>query len=666
MLKFFGREDTVRDEEVFDGNTKYSKIEFYTNDDTKTGQDIGRPINNIYQNQFDIISYFNEFVKLENPNEGIFAGSLGNEYLITTDDLVQTTVNSEVKNYIRIPPGVSSLSYIDTESDEHINPTILVNSPAVDIAARQIAKILHLRLPVGQEGVTIKYIYSNDSFKSKISRIDATTREIKDYFFGCSDDTEFNDDSILGKKTGAELLTDIYNEADFTFYFDDSLSGDLTKIVLEPFFEITAVTTYYFYYDLTDGEIKVSTILPGSSFLISTVDVTNIGSGSFAGTIDNTHVLINDKKIITATGTTADAIELNSSGGVTVNLVNDFIINGNLVVSGDVTSADELVVADNVITVNHGETGAGVTKGTAGITVDRGTETNYNILFDESTDTFKIGEAGAEQPVATREDSPVDGVGVVWNATNNRFESDSNLGALTPVSEFAYDVQTDFDWSVRDTGQNPIVTSQEAINTNRQDLYEFVELLSTKGANYQIAAGAGLIGCDTLPGITPEGKAIEEVGNLQQMLYGLLNPAVCQYAYTGGTTTADAWNDILFDVTDLEEITSAVLTSGEITLDEGIYEIYAEAVGKITGRQRLRLYNSSNSSVLLAGINSYSDSSGTENTSLSTLVGRITLTATTNLKLQFYTSAAGTIGTTKGTNDSERTIGSLIKITQRG
>jgi hypothetical protein len=81
------------------------------------------------------------------------------------------------------------------------------------------------------------------------------------------------------------------------------------------------------------------------------------------------------------------------------------VIRGDLTVQGTTTSVDteELLVKDNIIEVNNGEVGPGVTAGTAGIEVDRGMEDNYQFLFDESDDSFKIGEVGDLQVVATRD-----------------------------------------------------------------------------------------------------------------------------------------------------------------------------------------------------------------------------------------------------------------------
>lgn len=75
-------------------------------------------------------------------------------------------------------------------------------------------------------------------------------------------------------------------------------------------------------------------------------------------------------------------VQIDTSGG-------DFRIDGSLVVSGSTTtvSSQDLNVIDNIITVNSGETGNGVSKTVAGIHVDRGDSLEYPdayFLFDES------------------------------------------------------------------------------------------------------------------------------------------------------------------------------------------------------------------------------------------------------------------------------------------
>lgn len=62
------------------------------------------------------------------------------------------------------------------------------------------------------------------------------------------------------------------------------------------------------------------------------------------------------------------------------------VITGDLIVEGETTTVNttNLEIEDNIIRLNIGETGAGITEGTSGIEIDRGTLPNAQLLFDES------------------------------------------------------------------------------------------------------------------------------------------------------------------------------------------------------------------------------------------------------------------------------------------
>ena len=86
-------------------------------------------------------------------------------------------------------------------------------------------------------------------------------------------------------------------------------------------------------------------------------------------------------KFFEADGTTSANIE-----------ANDLVVNGNLTVLGDTTTinVETLTVQDNLIEINSGESGAGVTPGTAGIDINRGTELNVQMIWDEASDTIRF------------------------------------------------------------------------------------------------------------------------------------------------------------------------------------------------------------------------------------------------------------------------------------
>ena len=70
----------------------------------------------------------------------------------------------------------------------------------------------------------------------------------------------------------------------------------------------------------------------------------------------------------------------------------DLTIDGNLVVTGTTASVESTnsTLKDNIIVLNQGETGAGVTLVNAGLEIDRGTADNAQLVWDEVTDTWQV------------------------------------------------------------------------------------------------------------------------------------------------------------------------------------------------------------------------------------------------------------------------------------
>jgi hypothetical protein len=75
-------------------------------------------------------------------------------------------------------------------------------------------------------------------------------------------------------------------------------------------------------------------------------------------------------------------------------------VTGDLVVEGQTLSvaATNLNITDNIITLNNGETGAGVTLIYSGIQIDRGSLSETNLLYDETTDSWILANGTAPGP----------------------------------------------------------------------------------------------------------------------------------------------------------------------------------------------------------------------------------------------------------------------------
>ena len=86
------------------------------------------------------------------------------------------------------------------------------------------------------------------------------------------------------------------------------------------------------------------------------------------------------------------------------NIGGTLTVNGSLIVNGTTTTVNSTTVSttDNIIEVNKGQVGSGVSAGKAGLTVNRGDEPSYQMVFDETDDMFKVGMAGSLQTIASQ------------------------------------------------------------------------------------------------------------------------------------------------------------------------------------------------------------------------------------------------------------------------
>jgi hypothetical protein len=110
------------------------------------------------------------------------------------------------------------------------------------------------------------------------------------------------------------------------------------------------------------------------------------------------------------------------TGGI---LTGDLTVNGALTIKGSVTQVNtvQLNIADNLININSNLTGLPPNGLVGGINVNRGSLPPFLFIWEESSGTFRVGQSGSLQAVATRQDSPTSNAIPFWNSTYNRLDS---------------------------------------------------------------------------------------------------------------------------------------------------------------------------------------------------------------------------------------------------
>lgn len=113
-------------------------------------------------------------------------------------------------------------------------------------------------------------------------------------------------------------------------------------------------------------------------------------AGTVAITMTGTDVAVSGDLTVTGNDIKSSTATVMTLSGANVSMPGNLTVTGDLTVNGTTTTLDttNLLVEDNTILLNKNEVGAGVTAGTAGIEVERGSLTNATWLWDETTDLW--------------------------------------------------------------------------------------------------------------------------------------------------------------------------------------------------------------------------------------------------------------------------------------
>jgi predicted nucleic acid-binding Zn-ribbon protein len=143
----------------------------------------------------------------------------------------------------------------------------------------------------------------------------------------------------------------------------------------------------------------------------------------------------------------------------------DLVTINNLTVTGTETivSTANLNVKDNIILINSGEAGAGISLVSGGLEIDRGSATNANILFNDSTDQFELNF-----PIATEGNLVATAPNLISTGQTLQTQITSNDGDISTLTS-----------NLVTTGQ----TLQTQITSNDSDISTLTSNLSTTDSN---------------------------------------------------------------------------------------------------------------------------------------------------------------------------------------
>ena len=178
------------------------------------------------------------------------------------------------------------------------------------------------------------------------------------------------------------------------------------------------------YLDYGTGIISIGQSVDTTSNVeFNNVDTVTLDAGNLNIT---TNVISSDVSGDIVIDSGSDSIELIGDTNVTGNfsVSTDAIIYGNLTVQGTTTSINttDTEITDNVLVLNQGEVGAGVSRGTSGIEIARGSLFNATWKWNEATQRWEAKEGTSLTAIAVSEIS----AGNVNIANNTIVPTDTN------------------------------------------------------------------------------------------------------------------------------------------------------------------------------------------------------------------------------------------------
>ena len=114
-----------------------------------------------------------------------------------------------------------------------------------------------------------------------------------------------------------------------------------------------------------------------------------------------------------------------------INIVGDLNIEGNITQNGEQyeTHAEQIYTTNDYINMREGAT-SGLLQGQySGFEIIKYNGTDNGRLVVDNTGTARVGDVGDEQPLATREETPMNGGFARWNSTSNSFITDINVAS---------------------------------------------------------------------------------------------------------------------------------------------------------------------------------------------------------------------------------------------
>lgn len=307
--------------------------------------------------------------------------------------------------------------------------------------------------------------------------------------------------ALDAKVDDSQVLTDVPAGAVFT---DTQLTQEQVEDMVGSLITDGGATTVN--YDDVNGTLEISS----TNTTYSAGNGIDLSSTTFS-------VAGGDGLTQEASGLKVDSTVVRTSGAQTIagdkTFSNNVIVNGDLTVSGNVTTklSEEVLIEDNMVVLNSNETGT--PSENAGIEVERGTSANATLFWAESQDRWYMSDGTNTEAIPNAAD-----LAAANTDTNDYVDGavfDTGNGELTLSVGSQSDVVVDLDgrYLTSYTETDPVFTASPANGITAQDLTDYDTAFGWgdhSAAGYLTSVPAAGIGAGTY-GSTDDATKIDQI-----------------------------------------------------------------------------------------------------------------------------------------------------------
>ena len=300
-----------------------------------------------------------------------FASSNNGNYMMTINNDVISVNNNRIQN-IAEPIDISDAATKKYVDDEFTS----IGDKYVDVIGDTMSGSLKFNMPLDNN----KIYFTDNSSNSRLSYIENT--QITSIYSGDTSKQENTGSFNIYTHFNGGYAERLHIRPDGDVYFNDAhlnITGELNKCILN-----TDYPNFYIQPEITGEPLNI--ILDG--------DVNIEGN-------------------------------LNIKGTTTTVSTQDLIVNDNIIFINQPTDSCGNPTQEPVFDPLNIESGFSVYRGPI---LPGGTVREpYQFIYKEDTNSFRIGISGETQPVATREDTPLNNGFAVWSEAENKFITNNGL-----------------------------------------------------------------------------------------------------------------------------------------------------------------------------------------------------------------------------------------------